>query len=92
MPRPARMDIGCQSSALTSTPLVLHSRAQMTRKSTALRREEWDVMDNRWFWVNSADYARGNNVVLEWKLSNLKIFIVFYLASMQLLVFQWLIW
>jgi hypothetical protein len=31
---------------LTSTPLVLHSRAQMTRKSTALRRSERDVMDN----------------------------------------------
>lgn len=46
-PRPARMDMGCQSSALTKTPAVLQSRAARIRKRIALRRSVRDVMDVR---------------------------------------------
>jgi len=61
-PRPAKMDMGCQLSALTKTPLVLQSKAVITSISIALRRSVREVMDNPLgFEEKPADYNGRNS-------------------------------
>ena len=61
IPRPARMDMGCQSSALTKAPAVLQSNAARMRKRIALRRSVRGVIVNPLGFVVKACGLYRNN-------------------------------